>query len=270
VLGARSGGIGAAARQDDHFRTTLGATRCIGSSRGDVGTGGSHLQLWAAIFVTTIPLGTAIALRTAILLRTAIALRAAIRSRTAIALWTTILLRTAIALWTTILLRTAIALWTTILLRTAVALRTTILLRTAVALWTTIRSRTPISLWITILLRTAIALWTTTRLRPTTRSWTTVERGRATVVALARRVLREARSWLRRGRPPRGQKLRRQLATHISSPNFAGVTAQPRTQAGIDRREVAKDIARIANEEPFGLAVLRRRNDLREIDDGRA
>jgi len=33
---------------------------------------------------------------------------------------------------------------------------------------------------------------------------------------------------------------------------------------------VAEDIARIANEEPFGLAVLRRRNDLWEIDDGRA
>ena len=90
--------------------------------------------------------------------------------------------------------------------------------------------------------------------------------------SMLRSLLR--RTMLLRWRPavsslPRRAKLGRQLAPHVRLPDLPGV-APPRHERAIDPREVPENVLRVTEEEPLRAAVVRRRNDLREIDDRRS
>ena len=73
----------------------------------------------------------------------------------------------------------------------------------------------------------------------------------------------------RRLHPARRHELRRQLAVGVRAPDLVRV-ARARLQRRVDLREVAQDVPRVAQEVHLGAAVVRRRDDLREIDDRRA
>jgi hypothetical protein len=60
----------------------------------------------------------------------------------------------------------------------------------------------------------------------------------------------------------------RQLAADVRTPDLPGVVAR-RPERGIDRLEEAPHVLEIAVEERLGLAVVRRADDLREVDDDR-
>src|SRR4051812_31433952 len=72
-----------------------------------------------------------------------------------------------------------------------------------------------------------------------------------------------------RKRPTERNEVGRELSSHVSSPNLRRVTA-PRMQTWVDGGKVAQDVACIAQEKAFGIAVVRCGDDLRKVNDGGA